>query len=105
MHAAEEPHVLLFIGNREPVFDERDSRPDQHALELGNRAEELLHFVVLGEAHDLLDTSPVVPTSIKQYDLAGRGQVSDIPLEVPLGSFAVVGGGQRYHAANAWIHA
>ena len=43
------------------------------------------------EAHDPLDSRSVVPGAVEEHDLAGRRQVLDIALEVPLAALLVVG--------------
>ena len=42
----QEAQLLLLVGDREPVLDQPDAGADQHALELGHGAEELLDLVV-----------------------------------------------------------
>ena len=80
-----------------------DAGAHQHAFELGHRAEELLVLLVGAEAHHVLDAGAVVPAAIEQHDLAGRRQVRHVALEVPLRALAVVGRGQRHHAADARV--
>jgi hypothetical protein len=92
-----------FVGDREPVLQQPDARAHQHALELRHRAEELLHVVVVAEAHHALDTGAVVPAAVEQHHLAGRRQVLHIALEVPLRAFAVVGCRQGHGAAHARV--
>ena len=70
-------------------FTSDDPRPDEHALELGAAAKELPVLVLGAEAHHALDAGAVVPAAVEQDDLARRGQVGDVALEVPLGAFAL----------------
>jgi hypothetical protein len=88
--AAEESHVLLFVGDREPVLEQPDAGAHQHALELRHGAEELLVFVRRAEAHDVLDAGAVVPAAVEQHDLACCRQVRHVALEVPLRALAIV---------------
>src|SRR5262249_46615770 len=75
----------------------------EHALELGHRAEELFVLLVRAETHDVLDAGAVVPAAVEQHDLAGRGQVRDVALEVPLRALTVVRRGESDHAAHARV--
>jgi hypothetical protein len=93
------------VGDREPVLDHLDAGAHQHLFELGHGAEELFILLVRAEAHHAFDAGAVVPAAVEQHDLAGGGQVCHVALEVPLGAFAVVGRGQRRHAADARVQA
>ena len=57
------------------------------------------------EAHHPLDAGAVVPAAVEQHDLAGRRQVRDVALEVPLRALALVRRRQRDDAADARIEA
>ncbi|MNT10118.1 hypothetical protein D3C72_1449330 [compost metagenome] len=103
--AAQEAHVLLVVGDGEPVLDDLDARAHEHLLELGHGAEELLVLVVAAKAHHALDAGAVVPAAVEQHHLAGGRQVRHVALEVPLRAFAVVGRGQRGHAGHARVQA
>ncbi len=103
MDAVEEALLLLFVRYREPVLDDNDARAGQHALEFGAGAQKLAVFVVLAKAHHSLDASPVVPGAVEQYHLTGGGQVGGVTLEVPLGAFAVGGGGQGRDLDHPWV--
>src|SRR4029453_11986938 len=92
--AALEPVLLLGVGDREPVLDEDDPRAQQHPLELGAGAEELLVLLLGAEAHHPLDPGPVVPAAVEQDDLPGRREVGHVPLEVPLGALTLGRGSQ-----------
>ena len=98
-----EAKLLFLVRNREPIFYHLDAGTDQHFFEFGHRAEELLVFVIAAKAHHPLDAGPVIPTAVEEHDLAGRRQVRDVALEIPLGLFAVGGRRQGGHAANPGI--
>lgn len=74
--------LLLFVADREPVFDGENARPNKHPLEFGYGAEEFLNLVLRTEAHDALYERPVEPTPITGDHLTCGGQVLDIPLKV-----------------------
>jgi hypothetical protein len=103
--APEKAQVLLFVRNREPVLDELDARAHQHLLELGHVTEKFLHIVFRAKTHDALDAGAVVPAAVEQHHLAGGRQVRHVALEIPLRALAVVGRGQRRHAAHARVQA
>ena len=103
MDTAQEAHVLFLVRDREPVFDEVDSRAHQHAFEIRHRAEELLVFLGSTKAHHVLDARPVVPAAIETDDFPSRRQMRRVTLEIPLRALAVIGGRQRHHAADARI--
>ena len=65
------------------------------ALELRAGAHELLVLGVGAKAHYPLDPGAVVPTAIEEDHFAGRGQVSDVALEIPLAALTVTGLGER----------
>ncbi len=60
-------------------------------------------FVIGAEAHDPFDAGTVVPTSIEADHFAGGGEILDVALEVPLGSFAFGGLCERLDSTNTWI--
>ncbi len=93
-----EPLALLLEAHREPVLQHHDSRPDQHPLELGAAAQELLVLGLGAESHHPLDVRAVVPAPVEQDHLPGSGQLGDVPLEVPLGLLALRRLGQSHHA-------
>ena len=98
-----EPALLLIVADREPVLDEDDARPEEHGLERRGRPQELLVLLVGAEAHDPLDAGPVVPAAVEEHDLAGRRQLGDVALEVPLRPLAVGRLGQRDHPHDARV--
>ena len=83
-----EPALLLLVAHREPVLAQQDPLLDQHALEHRALVEEPAVLVRGAEAHHPLDACAVVPGPVEENDLARRGQVIDVPLEVPLRALA-----------------
>ena len=55
------------------------------------------------EAHHPLDPGPVVPGPVEQHDLAGRRQVLDVALEVPLGALALGRRRQRHDPGDPGV--
>ena len=53
------------------------------------------------EAHHMLDAGAVVPTAIKNHDLAGGREMLHVPLHVHLALFPIRWGGQRGNAKHA----
>ncbi|MNV79176.1 hypothetical protein D3C71_1727160 [compost metagenome] len=51
----------------------------------------------------MLDAGAVVPAAVHQHDFTAGRQVRNVALEVPLGTLAVGGLGQRYHVALARV--
>jgi hypothetical protein len=84
-----EPLLLLALIDREPVLQEQDAVVNQQTLEDRRLFEKPPVLGRRTEAHDFLDAGAVVPTAIEQHHLAGRGQMRDVPLKVPLGPLAV----------------
>lgn len=82
-----------------------DTGAGEHALELRHAAEELFVLVVVAKPHDLLDARAVVPAAVEQHDFAGRRQVRDVTLEVPLGLFAVIRRRQGGNPADPGVQA
>src|SRR5450755_141941 len=93
--------LLSLVADRKPVLDQDDAGPNQHALELRHGAQKLPILLFAAKPHDVLDPRAVVPAAIEQYDLAGRGQVRDVALKVPLSLFALGRRRERCHAAQA----
>ena len=60
---------------------------------------ELLHLLGATKAHDPFNASPVVPTAVEDHDLAARGEMLHIALEVPLGLLLIGGGCQGHDPA------
>jgi len=103
VNAAEKPQVLLFVRDREPVFQQLDARADQHAFELRHGPEKLLVLGGRAEAHHFLNARTVVPTAVEENDFTRSGQMRHIALEVPLRPLAVIGGRQRHDPGHARI--
>jgi len=80
---------LLVLAYLIIKLQEPDVGADQHALQLGYRAQKFLDLLTVAEAHHPLDHRPVVPATVEQDDLPGRGQMGDIALEMPLGPLPV----------------
>jgi hypothetical protein len=91
------------VAHREPVLAQQDPVLHQHPLEDRALAEEELVLLLGAEAHDVLDTGAVVPAAVEQHDLPGRGQMLDVPLEVPLGALALGRLGQRHDPRDARV--
>ena len=89
LRALLEAPLLLGVADREPVLEQDDPVAHEHALELRARAQELAVLLVGAEAHHVLDAGAVVPGAVEQHDLAGRRQVGDVALEVPLRPLAL----------------
>jgi hypothetical protein len=53
--------------------------------------------------HHPLDAGAVVPGAVEQHDLAGRRQMLDIALEIPLRTLGIAGFFQRDHACAARV--
>ena len=98
-----EPPFLFLRAHREPVLDQPDAGPHEHALELGAGPKELAVFLLGAEPHYPVDARAVVPAPVEEDDFAGRRQVRDVPLEVPLRLFPFCRLGQCGHAADAGI--
>ena len=101
--ARAEPAFLFLVRNGEPVLQQDDPVLDQEPLEDRDLPEEPPVLVRRAEAEHLLDAGAVVPAPVEQDDLAGGGQVRDVPLEVPLGAFALGGLGERRDAGDARV--
>ena len=91
------------LGHREPELGQVQPRADQHALEVRRLPHELLVVVMRGEVHHPLNAGPVVPRAVEHDDLARRGQVRHVPLQVPLGPFPLARLGQGHHRRAARV--
>ena len=76
---------------------------DQHPLELRRLPHELQVLRRGAVAHHPLDAGPVVPGPVEEHDLAGRRQVLDVALEVPLGLLALARLLQRHDLGAARV--
>src|ERR1700739_3668011 len=103
LHALLEPSFLFLIADREPVFDDQNSRTHEHALKLRTGADEFQVFSFAAEAHYVLNPRAVIPASIEQHHLACRGKVRGVSRELALCLLAFCCRAQRHHAANARI--
>ena len=92
-----EAAALFLLADAEPELHQVDAAAHQVALELGRLLHELLVFLRGAEAHHALHARPVVPAAVKEHDLAVRGQMLDVALEVPLTAFGVGGFLQCHH--------
>src|SRR6185503_5435497 len=63
-------------------------------LETRAGVHELLVLLVRAEAHHPLDAGAVVPRAVEEDHLAGRGQLGDVALEVPLGLLPIARGAE-----------
>ena len=61
-----------------------------------------MHSSGLAEPHDPLDAGPVVPGPVEHDDLAGRRQVRDVPLQIPLALLAL---GRLLQGDDPWRRA
>jgi hypothetical protein len=82
---------------------QRLSGSSRRSLNLRSCSAEAVVLLLGAKTHHALDPGPVVPTAVEQDDLAARGQVGDVALEVPLGLLTVARGGQGGDAAPARI--
>ena len=60
-------------------------------------------LVVGAEPHDSFDAGAVVPAAVEQHDLAGRRQMLDVALEVPLVRSRSVGAGSADDTCDARV--
>jgi len=98
-----EAAALLLATDREPELDQVHAAPHQVAFELGRLAHEFEIFLLVAESHHPLDAGAVVPGAVEQGDLASRGQVLHVALEVPLAAFGLGRFLQRDHVRAARI--
>src|SRR5260370_14801675 len=99
----EEPSLLLVIADRKPVLDQDDPGAHEHSLELRTCTHEIFVLGVCAEPHDMLDARAVVPAPIEEHHLAGRWQVLDVTLEIPLRPLFLGRRRERDHPAIAWV--
>src|SRR5262249_34957727 len=103
--AHQKAKMLFLIGDRKPILHQDDAGPNEHSLELGYGVEELFDVRVRAKPHHALDAGAVVPTAIEQNDFAGRRQMADVALKIPLRALALAGRGERDDAAHARVQA
>jgi len=99
----QETELLLLVGDREPVFDQQNTRAHQHALEVRHRAKELLALLFGAEFHHALDAGTIIPRTVEQHDFSACRKVRDVALKIPLRPFALARRGQRGDPADARI--
>ena len=93
--------LLLFLAHLQPVLEQVDAAVDNHAAFEGRALiQKALLLRAAGEAHHALHAGAVVPTAVKDHDLARGGKVTDVALQVKLGLFPVRGRRQRHHAEH-----
>ena len=105
MDTAQKAQMLLFVGNRKPVFDELNARARQHLFKLRDGAEKLFVLFVGTKAHHPFNARAVVPTAVKQHHFTCCRQVRNVALEIPLCAFTVVGRWQCCHACHTGVKA
>ena len=103
LDASLETALLLLVTHREPVLDEDDAGGDQHPLDLGTAAHELVVLGLGTEAHHVLDPGPVVPASVEEDHLSGGREMGNVALEIPLCPLPLGGRRQGYHPGEAGV--
>ena len=98
-----EPSLLLFVTHREPVLAQQDAVLHQQSLEHRALGKETSVLLRRAETHHPLDAGAVVPGPVHQHDLAGRRQLRDVALEVPLAALALGRRRERDDAGNARV--
>ena len=99
----DEPGALLGGGHREPELGQVQPGTDQHVLELRGLPHELLVLLLRAEAHHPLHAGAVVPRAVEHDDLARRGQMRHVTLEVPLGPLPLARLDQRHDRRPARV--
>jgi len=96
--------LLLFLAHFHPILDE--DRSTVYDIFLGNRTQLQKPPVLLGraETHDIFHTSPVVPASVKDYDLPTCRKMLHVALKVHLAFFAIRRARQSYDSENTRAH-
>ena len=74
--------AALFVADLQPVFDEQDPVVDNEQFELRADLEEAAMLRLRAEAHDVLDTGPVVPAAVEDHDLARGRKVRQVTLQI-----------------------
>ncbi len=80
---------LFVAADVQPQLDQDDARLGQHPLEMRGVVQEALMLLGRAEAHDRLDSGPIVPGAVEDHDLARRRQMGGVALEIPLRRFAL----------------
>ena len=94
---------LRLLPDVEVELEEADAVADDRQLELRRVVEELAVLLGRAEAHHRLDAGAVVPRAVEGHELARRGELRDIALEVPLAALRVGRLGQRHVAGRARV--
>ncbi len=96
-----EPAFLLLIADFEPELDELN--PSFHDVLFNQWAafEESRVLFRSAKAHHVFDSSAVVPTAIKDDDLARCGKMGHVTLKVHLRLLAIGRRGQGHHSEHA----
>ena len=93
--------ALLILADIEKVLAQDNAILDDHLpLDQGGHCQEPLVLLVGAEAHHSLDPGAVVPGAVEEDHLAGRGQMLDVALKVPLGALAL--GRRRRARLTGW---
>ncbi len=92
---------LLLGTNIEPVLEQDDPGLDHGLFDQGDGVEKGAGLFLGAEAHDAFDARAVVPTAIKDDDLARGGEVGDVTLDVHLGFFTLGRRGKGDDAKDA----
>ena len=99
-----ETPLLLLIAHFEPELDQLDSTFYDVAFEHWTEFEKAVVLFFSAKAHDELDTSPVVPTTIEDHDLTRSGEMLQVALHVHLRLLAVRWRWKGYYAEDARTH-
>jgi len=75
-HGSALAQLLLLVGNRKPILNEPDTRPDEHSFEFGHVVKELLDLVGGCEPHYTFNASAVVPRAVEEHDFATSRQIA-----------------------------
>src|SRR5215204_1347322 len=101
MDPALEAAGLLLRADLEPVLEQDDAGVDHRLLNGRDLLEEPSCLLRCAEAHDALDTCPVVPASVEDHDLPGRREMLQIALDVHLRLLALGRSGECHDLEDA----
>jgi hypothetical protein len=101
--ADDETGALLGLGHGEPELGQVQPGVDQHVLEFRCLSHEFPVVRLRREAHHPLHACPVVPRAVEHDDLARRGQMRHVTLEVPLGPLPLARLGQCHDRRPARV--
>src|SRR4029453_17628657 len=88
-----------------PIFDQLNAGIHYELLSLGHHLKELVALFRGTEAHHVFNSGPVVPTAVEDDDLARRGEMPHVALDVHLRLLPVRRGGKGRHSKHAWADA